>query len=35
MTEKDLNILKGLSENFENGERGINYLSSDSTTYTE
>ncbi|MCZ8091635.1 hypothetical protein [Flavobacterium sp.] len=36
MTEKDLNILKEYSENFDKGnEEGINYLASDSETYTE
>ena len=36
MTEKDLNTLKELSENFDKGnEEGINYLASDKTTYTE
>jgi hypothetical protein len=36
MTEKDLNILKELSENFDKGnEEGINYLASDIETYTE
>lgn len=36
MTEKDLETLKMLSENFDKGnEEGINYLASDRTTYTE
>ena len=36
MTEKDLNILKDLAEEFEKGnDKGMNYLSSDTTTYTE
>ena len=36
MTEKDLNILKDLAEEFEKGnDEGMNYLSSDTTTYTE
>lgn len=36
MTEKDLNTLKKLSENFDKGnDQGINYLASDKTTYTE
>lgn len=36
MTEKDLNILKEFSENFEKGnDDGVNYLKSDQTTYSE
>ena len=36
MTEKDLNTLKELSEEFEKGnDEGINYLASDKTTYSE
>ena len=35
MTEKDLETLKMLSEEFEKQDNEPNYLSSDSTTYTE
>ena len=36
MTEKDLETLKMLSENFDKGnDEGINYLASDKTTYSE
>jgi len=36
MTEKDLETLKMLSENFDKGnEEDINYLASDKTTYSE
>jgi len=36
MIEKDLETLKMLSENFDKGnDEGINYLASDSTTYSE
>lgn len=36
MTEKDLETLKMLSENFDKGnDEGINYLASDNTTYSE
>ena len=35
MTDKDLETLKMLSDNFEKQDNEPNYLSSDSTTYTE